>query len=271
MYGRQDVQGGQCMATRIKLTREELIQQLLDLAEELGRTPKYMEFRYDPRTASYYVIRREFGNWNNFLEAAGFAPLVGGPEVHEMLIEQAQALAKKLGKAPTIAEFDQYAEGVTAKQAIKRFGTWSRFLIQAGLKSSADAKDHRDKNPVTDEQILDCIRHLAEALGRKPYQREFIEKYAPLVSRRLIRTRFGCWNKAIDSAFPPGSSQRMLYHEASPEELIEQVKGLAQELGRTPRFLEFDACPYTAHAALAYSRFGSWNNLIRAAGLEVTH
>ena len=50
---------------------DDLIAQVQMLAEELGRTPTYEEFKENPRTASGSTVERHFGKWNKFLEAAG--------------------------------------------------------------------------------------------------------------------------------------------------------------------------------------------------------
>ena len=55
----------------------------------------------------------------------------------------------------------------------------------------------------------------------------------------------------------------------SNEELIAQIRILATELGRTPTGREFDENPNTASTHTATAHFGSWNQFLEAAGLEV--
>ena len=62
------------MVRGCKYTDEELLSQVQMLAEELGRTPKKLEFDIDDRTASAVTCAQRFGGWKNFLEQAGLVP-----------------------------------------------------------------------------------------------------------------------------------------------------------------------------------------------------
>ena len=52
------------------------------------------------------------------------------------------------------------------------------------------------------------------------------------------------------------------------EDLFEQARMLARELGRTPKKLEFDIDDRTASSKLCEDRFGSWKQFIILAGLS---
>ena len=51
------------------------------------------------------------------------------------------------------------------------------------------------------------------------------------------------------------------------EELLDQVRMLARELGRTPKKLEFELDERTSSSMVCSNRFGSWKAYIEAAGL----
>ena len=51
--------------------------------------------------------------------------------------------------------------------------------------------------------------------------------------------------------------------------LIREMKMLAKELGRTPTSTEFDSDYRTSSMATVRNHFGSWNNGIKAAGLNI--
>ncbi len=51
------------------------------------------------------------------------------------------------------------------------------------------------------------------------------------------------------------------------EELLEQVRMLARELGRTPKKLEFELDERTSSSMVCSKRFGGWKAYIEAAGL----
>jgi hypothetical protein len=89
------------------LTREELLAQLRQLGEELGRTPKASDLAARRRSlpsASLYA--HTFGSLSNALREAGFdLPL--GEERLERAIEQGAALARALGRLPKMADWAQ--------------------------------------------------------------------------------------------------------------------------------------------------------------------
>ena len=51
----------------------------------------------------------------------------------EELIRQVQQLAEDLGRAPTAVQFNECRYVSSANAAKSRFGSWSKFLIAAGL------------------------------------------------------------------------------------------------------------------------------------------
>ncbi len=56
---------------RRKYTKAELIRQLQEMTQELGRVPTSTEFNVSRKSASTMSCVRQFGSWNHFLEAAG--------------------------------------------------------------------------------------------------------------------------------------------------------------------------------------------------------
>src|SRR5919198_3934225 len=80
----------------------------------------------------------------------------------------------------------------------------------------------------TDEQILEELRAAAERLGRSPTMREFARDPEARVHPQTVIEHFGTWNAAKRAAglFP----RRFL----TREELLEQLRALGDQLGRTP-------------------------------------
>ncbi|MBR2658918.1 hypothetical protein IKD57_03465, partial [Candidatus Saccharibacteria bacterium] len=100
---------------------------------ELGRTPTMREFEKDQRTASPAAIQKRFGSWNKFLEEAGLNTNRSFASDEE-LIQQAQMLARELGRTPTMREFEKDQRTASPAAIQKRFGSWNKFLEEAGLK-----------------------------------------------------------------------------------------------------------------------------------------
>jgi hypothetical protein len=87
------------------LTREELLQQLRDLGEELGRVPTARDLAARRRSlpsASLYA--HTFGSLGNALREAGFEVLQGEERL-ERAITQGATLARSLGHLPKMADW----------------------------------------------------------------------------------------------------------------------------------------------------------------------
>src|SRR5881398_455106 len=80
----------------------------------------------------------------------------------------------------------------------------------------------------TDEDILDELRAAAKRLDRSPTMREFAQDPEARIHPQTVIEHFGTWNAAKRAAglFP----RRFL----TREDLLVQLRGLGEELGRTP-------------------------------------
>jgi Homing endonuclease associated repeat len=89
------------------LTREELLEQLRNLGQELDRTPTARDLAARGRalpSASLYA--HTFGSLPNALREAGFEVLQGEERL-ERAIEQGAELARKLGRLPKMADWKE--------------------------------------------------------------------------------------------------------------------------------------------------------------------
>ncbi|SFR97261.1 hypothetical protein SAMN05216559_1819 [Halomicrobium zhouii] len=83
-------------------------------------------------------------------------------------------------------------------------------------------------------------------------------------SRSIVYIRrFGCWNDALQeiglTPNRPGS--------ISKEQLLTELKRVAEDLGKTPTREEFDACSRYS-AGTYYGQFKGWNEALKTVGLE---
>jgi len=117
-------------------TREELVEQLRRLGEELGRTPTAQDIRTRRGTMpSASLYWHTFGSLSTALREAGFDVAVGEERL-ERALEQGAALARRLGRLP---KFGDWQEARRADQAMltewqvyrlfdARRGAWATFL-----------------------------------------------------------------------------------------------------------------------------------------------
>jgi Homing endonuclease associated repeat len=116
----------------------------------------------------------------------------------------------------------------------------------------------------TDEQILDELRASAARLGRSPTMREFAgDPEAPIHPQTVIE-HFGTWNAAKRAA---GLTPRRFI---SREDLLDQLRSLAAELGRIPTARDVEERRRTmASKSLIWHTFGSLTAALREAGFDV--
>jgi hypothetical protein len=116
----------------------------------------------------------------------------------------------------------------------------------------------------SDEQILDELRASAARLGRSPTMREFAADGEARVHPQTVIEHFGTWNAAKRAA---GLTPRRFI---SREELLEQLRALGAELGRTPTARDVDAQRgRIASKSLIWHTFGSLTQALKEAGFDV--
>jgi hypothetical protein len=116
----------------------------------------------------------------------------------------------------------------------------------------------------TDEQILDELRASAARLGRSPTMKEFAADELARVHPQTVIEHFGTWNAAKRTA---GLMPRRF---ATREELVDQLRLLGDELGRTPTAEDIKRRRGTMpSASLYWHTFGSLSTALREAGFDV--
>ena len=116
----------------------------------------------------------------------------------------------------------------------------------------------------TNEQILEELRASALRLGRSPTMREFAGDPEIAVHPQTVIEHFGTWNAAKRAA---GLTPRRFI---SREELLDQLRGLADELGRLPTARDLEEHRRTmASKSLIWHTFGSLTAALREAGFDV--
>jgi Homing endonuclease associated repeat len=116
----------------------------------------------------------------------------------------------------------------------------------------------------SDEQILELLRASAKRLGRSPTMREFAADPEAGLHPQTVIEHFGTWNAAKRAA---GLTPRRFI---SRDELLDQLRELGLELGRTPTAHDLDANRRRmASKSLIWHTFGSLTAALREAGFDV--
>ena len=119
------------------LTREEIIALVKKVAEELGHRPNVFEFWQMARAKKEH-IRRLFGSYRELVEEAGFEATGPGYYITtDQLMEDWAAVARKLGKAPTVMQYNK--TGKYSHRAFRvRWSSWHD--VPAAVVEWAQAK-----------------------------------------------------------------------------------------------------------------------------------
>ena len=137
------------------ISREELLAQLRDLGEELGRAPTVRDIEERRgRMPSKSLYWHTFGSLANALREAGFDVPVGEEKL-ERALEQGMELARTLGRLPKFADWAEARKAdetmLTEWQIYRMFegrkGAWSTFqflvrerLVAAGTAVGSDGR-----------------------------------------------------------------------------------------------------------------------------------
>jgi hypothetical protein len=178
---------------RKRYSDEEIVQQLLDCARRLGRSPSMREFSADPETSVHpQTVIEHFGSWNAAKRAAGLVPRRFA--TREELLRLLQELGESLGRTPTARDLDDHRGSMPSKSLYwHTFGSLTTALREAGFDV-----------PVGEERLeraVDQGVELALALGHLPKFQDWAvarKKDSSLLTEwqvyRMFDVRRGAWS-----------------------------------------------------------------------------
>ncbi len=141
------------------MSKEEILQAIKKVAEELGRAPSLPELR--ARTGiSPRLIRKNFLSYTGLLKMCGLERGGAGYTTPmDALFKDWAELTRKLGKVPKMVEYDMYGK-YSAKPLLTRFGTWGE--VPAGLLFLAEEQGWAGEW----EDVLEVVRAFLRAAGK---------------------------------------------------------------------------------------------------------
>src|SRR5918994_1410783 len=144
----------------------------------------------------------------------------------EQILEQLSDCAERLGRSPTMREFEEDAETTVHPQTvIQHFGSWNVAKREAGLVPRRFAQP---------ADLILLLRELGDELGRPPTAKDLDEHRTSMPSKSLYWHMFGSLKNALREAgfdLPVG--------EERLERAIDQGVALARKLGRLPKFADW--------------------------------
>jgi hypothetical protein len=150
----------------------------------------------------------------------------------EHILRELTECARRIGKSPTMREFEADAETTVHPQTvIEHFGSWNAAKRKAGLVPRRFAS--RD-------ELLMLLRKLGEELGRIPTAKDIEARKGTMPSKSLYWHTFGSLNNALKEAgFDVAIGEERL------ERAIDQGVFLAIRTGRLPKFSDWAAARKT--------------------------
>ena len=142
---------------------------------------------------------------------------------NEQILGQLRACADRLGRSPTMREFDADPEtSVHPQTVIQHFGSWNGAKREAGLVPRRFAKP---------ADLVRLLRELGDELGRPPTAKDLDDHRESMPSKSLYWHMFGSLKNALrEAGFDvPVGEERL-------ERAIEQGASLARKLGHLPKF-----------------------------------
>lgn len=115
----------------------------------------------------------------------------------------------------------------------------------------------------TKEQLVFYLKQMQSKLRKTPTLKN-MNSDAAYPSGSTYMKRFGAWNNALKAA----GLKLNVKKEYAKEDLIENLKHLSMELGRTPKITDLNGRDWVASYATYIKHFGSWSNALRIAKIQ---
>src|SRR5438067_6395109 len=145
---------------RKRYSDDQILAELRDCAERLGRSPTMREFSDDKQTSVHpQTVIEHYGSWNAAKRAAGLVPRRFA--TREELLGLLEDLGKELGRPPTARDIDEHKGRMPSKSLYwHTFGSLTTALREAGFDIAVG-----EEGP---ERAVEPGVPLAEKLGRPP-------------------------------------------------------------------------------------------------------
>lgn len=171
---------------------EDLIDDVKKVAIQIGKSTLTIS-EYDSNGKyNSSTIRRRVGSWKKVLELAALTTNTHNFYIENKdYIDDLRSVAGLLGKTTlTCSEYESHGQYDRGKLS-KRFGSWEKALVSAGLNPTGYTVS------VSDAELLDDIEQTWVKLGRQPTTGDIKSGCSKYGMTTYIR-HFGSWRKALE-------------------------------------------------------------------------
>ena len=203
-------------------------------------------------------------------------------KTYKWMETEMRRITKVLKRIPTEREFINYSNyPITTNHVAPKgkYKTYQDLIIASGVKNDKsnnipkiEYKKHKSRfntEFATKEQyILSYLRILKKRLKHVPTKKELNVAYDRPVSSAYYVEHFGSWSKALIAAKIKPNPAR-IRNQYTDQQIIQCIQDLANIIKHSPSIGEYRKYKHkTLSSTGICKRFGSWNNALKAAGLQ---
>lgn len=261
----------ECARSKGKIGQAAIKEDILRVVKVLGHQPTAEEYE-EVGKYSLVTVMTNFGQgWREILSSIGLKVQRRPHDSYsfEDVTKELMAVKVKLGFVPSVK---QYLEiGKISLNAIKHTtncNTWVDIIEKVLGISREEANFYRLGNYQTTKQYLEKLRDLAYKLGHTPSREQASNNgiNSQQLAKRLNTNWLGVIKAAqLDPKNLPDRSRALF---ATKEDMIKDLRIVAKLIGKSP-----SSNQYKLHGKYAVNtvkgRLGSWNECLKAAGLDL--
>lgn len=202
------------------LSKENLLDEIRRLAEELDKTPTSIDMRengeHHPST-----YQTHFRSWSAAVEEAGFEPNHGTKISTSDLINDIQRVASDLGRCPSSSEIRDYGE-FSYPTYHNRFGSWTS-AIEAARDYTPSVGNASEDNDDPSAHVVDSPQSIS--MDKIAFDEEAVDELVENAVAALRNTRNGYQHVGLDTyqlylsvSIKPIPSLNDTDHESSEED-----------------------------------------------------
>jgi len=191
-----------------------------------------------------------------------------GRYTNEELLNYLKEFYEEKGKVPAAIDFSNNPKYPCSVTYQMRFNSWNNALEKAGLKQNK-------KDEYSIEELLSLLNKFYEENGRIPNTMD-LRNNPKYPNFRTYLKYFSTWKKTLEAAgfdskyfTNPRNEKRVHKSKYTKFQLLEFLRIFEIENGRNPTRRDFLNNPKLPNYQTYKYQFGSWNNAIKAAGLEI--
>jgi hypothetical protein len=179
---------------------------------------------------------------------------------HDSLVAELRRVADLCsGERLSRNTFDRYSR-VSSSTLVRRFGGWKEALdvigrgeLYGGKLVSAKMRQQVGKS-LTEEDIICELKRLAAENSTTVVRFKDLKR-SPLLSPRVVVSRFGTWKAAVEAA---GLTLSNMGRRWSDADYFENLLAVWTHYGRPPRYREMDLAPSRITSGAYERKFGTW-------------